>query len=184
MSANLGPYAWLANEPGPAMLLEALKLYGTHETPGPGNNPVILGWAKEVGLGNVYKDDSRTPWCGLFQAVVAKRAGWDHNPKGNPLWALNWATWGNPSPQAMLGDVLVFQRKTLTGTAGHVGIYVAEDAEAYHVLGGNEQDMVTIVRIAKRRLVAARRAPWKVAQPANVRPIRIDVAAKLGAGEA
>ena len=35
-----------------------------------------------------------------------------------------------------IGDVLTFLRRTDDGTAGHVGLYVAEDASAFHVLGG------------------------------------------------
>lgn len=31
-------YAWLAREPGPRMLVEALKMYGTLEKPGAANN--------------------------------------------------------------------------------------------------------------------------------------------------
>jgi cell wall-associated NlpC family hydrolase len=36
----------------------------------------------------------------------------------------------------MLGDVLVFRR----GGGGHVALYVGEDEEAFHVLGGNQAD--------------------------------------------
>ncbi|HXF88153.1 MAG TPA: TIGR02594 family protein, partial [Xanthobacteraceae bacterium] len=69
-------YAWLARESGPKMLVEALKLYGTMETPGSANNPTIVAWAWEVGgeVADVFKADG-IPWCGLFMAVVAKRAG-------------------------------------------------------------------------------------------------------------
>lgn len=35
-------YAWLGGEPGPRMLLEALKLFGTLEAPGNADNPTIL----------------------------------------------------------------------------------------------------------------------------------------------
>ena len=43
------PFAWLAAEPGPRILLEALKIFGTAEVPGPGNNPSLLAWAKATG---------------------------------------------------------------------------------------------------------------------------------------
>ena len=63
-------YQWLAQEGAPKMLVEALKLYGTIETPGEGNNPTILKWADEIGgtVEDVYRADS-IPWCGLFAAV-------------------------------------------------------------------------------------------------------------------
>lgn len=174
----LSRYAWLAREPGPKMIVEALKLFGTMETPGSANNPTIVAWAKEIGgeVADVYKADS-IPWCGLFMAVVAKRAG-KEIPK-HPLWALSWSAFGAKSPAAALGDVLVFVRNG----GGHVGLYVGEDASAFHVLGGNQSDRVCITRIAKARLYAARRPLYRV-EPANVRPIRLEATGALSLNEA
>lgn len=157
-------YHWLLSEKGPKMLLEALRLMGTRETAGDANNPTILEWARECGI-HGYNADA-IPWCGLFVAVVAKRAG-KHLPN-NPLWARNWATWGNPSPPE-LGAVLVFSR----GSGGHVGLYVGEDLAYYHVLGGNQGDSVSIVRIDKARLLACR-ALYKHGTPRNVRRVMLN----------
>lgn len=165
-------YQWLAAEPGPLMLTKALELYGVHEAPGTANNQVILNWAKEVGgdVANVYKADE-IPWCGLFMAVVAKRAS--KQVVKDPLWALNWGTFGVFTDTAMLGDVLVFTRKTADGKkAGHVGIYVGEDETAFHVLGGNTADSVSVARLDKSRLYMARRPKYNV-QPANVRVVML-----------
>jgi len=161
-------YSWLWKEPGPKMLVEALKLYGIEETQGPGNTPEIMRWADELGPGvrSVYSGDS-IPWCGLFMGVVAKRAGKPLPP--SPLWALSWSTWGTRSPKPSLGDVLTFER---TG-GGHVGLYVAENAWSYFVLGGNQSDKVCIKTRAKAELVSARRF-YVTGVPANVRPIHID----------
>ena len=156
-------YAWLLRENGPKMLMEALKLYGTKETEGDGNNPDILAWAKEVNA-HGYAADS-VPWCGLFVALCAKRAG--KKIPENPLWARNWCAWGDPSPKE-LGAILVFSR----GSGGHVALYVGEDKECYHVLGGNQGDSVSIVRIRKDRLIGCR-SMYNV-KPANVRQIWID----------
>lgn len=169
-------YAFLANEPGPKILIEALKLYGTKEQPGTGDNPEILSWAKETGLFRIYSNDS-IPWCGLFMAVVAKRAGKDI-PK-DPLWALNWAKFGTKVDLPMLGDVIVFKRPS----GGHVAIYVGEDATTWHVLGGNQSDAVTITRIAKTRAVAYRRPVYNV-QPENVRVIKLDASGPVSSNEA
>ena len=89
------------------MLQVSRKLYGTIEVAGAANNLVILGWAKEVGLANSYNDDA-IPWCGLFMAVVAKRAG--KPVMEGLLWARNWVAFGNAADEAQLGDVLVFRR--------------------------------------------------------------------------
>ena len=169
-------YARLASEPGPRMLTEALRLYGTVETPGAADNPIILAWAREVGLERVYTADA-TPWCGLFLAVIAARAG--KRLPAKPLWALSWARWGEDGGQPELGDVLVFIRPG----GGHVGLYVGEDERAYHVLGGNQRDAVTIARIDKERLYACR-AYYAVGRPANVRPIVLQASGEMSANEA
>ena len=99
--------------------------------------------------------------------------------KGSRLWALSWSAFGAKSPTASLGDVLVFVRNG----GGHVGLYVGEDASAFHVLGGNQSDQVCITRVAKARLYAARRPLYRV-QPDNVRPIHLEATGALSLSEA
>lgn len=163
-------YAWLTREGAPQLLVQALGLYGVTEIPGPKSNPTILSWAKNLGswFPSFYKDDD-IPWCGLFMAEVCRRAGLPVVKE--PLRALAWAQWGTPQSVAMLGDILVFQREG----GGHVGIYVAEDDTCYYVLGGNQGNQVNITRILKSRIVAIRRTAWKVAQPRNVRQVKVTV---------
>jgi uncharacterized protein (TIGR02594 family) len=167
MTALPSKYAWLAREPGPKMLLEAVALFGTREFVGPQHNPVILGWAKEIGHPDYTSDE--TAWCGLFVGVCAHRAGWEARPKGNALWARNWVSWGIRADRPMLGDVLVFPR----GAGGHVAFYVGEDVRHFHILGGNQGNTVSIILKEKAPLIACRRAPWRLSQPANVRPISL-----------
>lgn len=170
-------YAWLSNEGSPKMLVEALKLFGTVEGAGAKDNPTILGWASEVGLSKTYSHDS-IPWCGLFIAVVAKRAGLQ--PVDSPLWALSWADFGKPAEGGpMLGDILTFKRNG----GGHVALYVGEDPFGFHCLGGNQSDKVCITRIARSRLYAARRRIYNV-RPDNVRKIVLASSGKLSTNEA
>jgi uncharacterized protein (TIGR02594 family) len=158
-------YQWLQKEPAPRHLLKAIELYGTTEIVGPQNNPVIMGWAQELSLKQYTNDD--IPWCGLYVAIVMKRA--DREVVKDPLWARNWAKFGVESKVPMLGDVLVFQRET----GGHVGLYVFESKTHFGVLGGNQGNAVSIVMIAKNRLIACRRPPYHT-QPLNVRKIALD----------
>jgi uncharacterized protein (TIGR02594 family) len=160
-------YDWLNNEKSPRILVQAVKQLGVKEIVGKEHNPVIMNWAKELNLDKVYKSDE-IPWCGLFVAYCCHAAGLDVVDK--PLWALNWAKWGIEVKEAMLGDVLTFKREG----GGHVGIYVGEDVTHYHVLGGNQGNAVSVSRIAKTRLFKARRTIWKIAQPANVRKIKLE----------
>lgn len=164
-------YEWLLEEKSPKMLVCALELYGTKEDLSVKSNPTILGWAAEIGgkVADVYKADS-VPWCALFLSVIAKRAG-KELPK-DPLWALNWSTFGKHVDFPMLGDVLVFVRTTQSGAkAGHIGLYVFETNSGYGVLGGNQNDRVSITIIPKNRLYAARRPIYSIATPANVRRV-------------
>ena len=121
-------YSFLQEEKSPKILVEAVKLIGTKEVVGKQHNPVILGWAKELELDKVYTADE-IPWCGLFVAYCAHQAGVQVVDK--PLWALSWANYGTKVTEPMLGDILTFKRDG----GGHVGIYVGEDKDCYHVLG-------------------------------------------------
>lgn len=141
----------------PRMVREALALFGTIETTGSANNPIIVNWAKETKTkdDDWYNADS-IPWCGLFMAVVAQRAEKDL-PKG-VLSALSWTNFGTKVKDAALGDVLVFQRKG----GGHVGLYVGENDNYYYVLGGNQSDKVCITIIAKNRCVSINRPKYNI----------------------
>ena len=166
-------YQWLQLESGPRHLLKAVELYGTTEIVGPKHNPVIMGWAKEIGIEKIYTSDE-VPWCGLFMAVVMRRASSPTSPRpipSIPLRALSWNNFGVrvDNNEAMLGDVLTFTRQG----GGHVGIYVGEDSTAFHVLGGNQGNKVSIVRIAKSRLSQVRRPAYHT-PPLNLRKILLD----------
>lgn len=184
MSALPAKYSYVGAADAPSLIRFAVPLYGTLEVAGSANNKAILAWADEVEkaidvahLG--YTADS-IPWCGLFVGVVAARAGWgDHIPK-TPLWARSWAEFGQKADVASFGDILVFSRDG----GGHVGFYVGEDKDFYHVLGGNQSDAVTITRIAKNRCIAVRRPKWRISQPASVKPIKVGASGPVSKNEA
>jgi uncharacterized protein (TIGR02594 family) len=111
-------------------------------------------------------------------AYAAHMAKVDY-PK-QPLWALNWAKYGTAVSEPMLGDILTFKRDG----GGHVGIYVGEDKDCYHVLGGNQGNMMNVTRILKSRLFKARRTAWKVSQPASVRKIELSAKGEISKNEA
>ena len=54
-------YSYLNAEKAPKLLVEALKMLGTKEVVGKAHNPVILGWAEELGRKKVYTADE-IPW--------------------------------------------------------------------------------------------------------------------------
>lgn len=185
-------YEWvLGVEELPLTIVEGLKEFGVLETPGPGNNPRIIGWADEIGRndarryakwadGFIEQGGDAIPWCGLYAGVICLRAR-----KAIPekyLSAAEWVNFGQRPPvsdPARLGDVLVFRRSG----GGHVGFYVAEDATAYHVLGGNQSDRVSIARIEKSRCIGVRR-PVYTNMPWGARPFTVAASGELSTNEA
>lgn len=177
-------YEWLLKLDGlPNTITLALAEFGVAEVVGKGSNRTIIAWRDELNQAGVkisgYSDDD-IPWCGLFAAIIAYRR--KKNPAEvveEPLWALNWAEYGQHVNTAMLGDVLAFKRPS----GGHVGFYVGEDATAYHVLGGNQSNKVCFARVAKARCVAVRRPPY-VTIPAAVRKYLVSSSGGLSTDEA
>lgn len=142
-----------ANAPeGLVWFEEALNLVGTKEQVGPGSNATLLKWAENLDID--YKSDD-IPWCGLFVAHCIGATLPDEPLPAGPLLARNWRRFGDETTPR-LGALLVFWRGSKGGTLGHVGFYGGEDAQAYHVIGGNQSDMVNRTRIGKDRLLGAR----------------------------
>lgn len=141
----------------PSWVLTAQTCIGVKEYPGAPNNPLIMRWATKVGkfLGAKY-DGDHVPWCGLFAAFCVTENG--IIPPSIAVRASEWAKWGVALKKPSPGAVLVFTREG----GGHVGFYASEDANFYHVLGGNQGDAVSVVKIAKSRCSAIR---WPAGVP-------------------
>lgn len=114
-------------------------------------NPALKAFLKSDG--KTVGDPAKIPWCGDFvQTCIALALPRETLPS-NPYGAINWLKFGKSS-KPKKGAVLVFWRGSPNGWEGHVGFYIGEDATHYHVLGGNQSDMVSLTRIAKNRLRA------------------------------
>lgn len=170
-------YKWLEQEPGPLLLTTALKYYGLRERPGDADNPLIMQWASGFGI-TWYIHDS-IAWCSLYLGEVAKESGFTPPGPDYLLAALSWATWGVAVGTPKLADILVFNRPG----GHHVGLYIGEDPDAFHVLGGNTGDAVAIARLAKNRLIAARRPPYNPLPP-NICPIFLSPTGAISTNEA
>jgi uncharacterized protein (TIGR02594 family) len=147
----------------PRWMQTARKYEGLREVPGPRHNTTILGWLERL---KAWWRDDETPWCGVYVAHCMREAGFPL-PK---LWmrASEWATWGANlrASHVAPGAVLVFTRKG----GGHVGFYVGEDKTFYYVLGGNQNNMVNVAKIAKARCTAIR---WPRDEPVIGGPVRM-----------
>jgi uncharacterized protein (TIGR02594 family) len=130
---------------------EANRHLGLRETAGAGTSSAIAAWLKRL---KASWADDETPWCGTFVGwCIASTLPGEALP-ANPFAARNWLKFGIPC-KPRRGAILVFSRPG-QAWSGHVGFYAAEDREAFHVLGGNQSDAVTITRIRRDRILGAR----------------------------
>jgi len=115
-------------------------------------------------------DPREIPWCGAFVATAVRQWDPDAAIPENPLGARNWGKFGlEVSPQ--FGAILTFWRGSRSGWKGHTGFYWAEDNSAFHVLGGNQSNAVTVTRISKTRFLNAR---WPEGAPQHGKRILVD----------
>jgi uncharacterized protein (TIGR02594 family) len=181
-------YQWLKSLRGlPNTIRLGLAEYGVAEVVGKGSNRTIIDWRDDLNGATTngkplvigFSDDD-IPWCGLYAAIICyRRIKRIEEVVRSPLWARNWTRYGVKADKPALGDVLVFSR----GSGGHVGFYVAEDSACYHVIGGNQGNRVSIIRIAKSRLLAARRPPY-VVKPSACKQVRVAAAGAISLNEA
>ena len=128
-------------EPREVIWLEMMQDHGLKEIPGPIDNPVIVGWFKELGYPDIQDDE--TAWCSCALNVMAKRAGLEYTGK---LDARSWMKIGKSTDDPHIGDVVVFWRGQRAGWQGHVGLFAGynHDKTQIFVFGGNQGNMLGI----------------------------------------
>lgn len=137
------------------LLAEAFKTVGITEWDGPPDNPLIMQWAKELGIEDKFIHDSQA-WCTLWFWAMAHRAGLPVLRKDLLLWSIAVAKWGTErvgGPE--LGDVVVTWRPDPfraipDGQLGHVQIFLgvlnnhSTSNGSWLVIGGNVNNTVAI----------------------------------------
>lgn len=108
-------------------------------------------------------DPLYTEWCAAFLNAVLAESGMpgSETVSDYPLTAKSFLEWGSPVEYGQVGDVVVFNR-CCEAWKGHVGIIVGVEVTKdnniiYDVLGGNQDNTVSIKKFNKRRAVAIRR---------------------------
>ncbi|MBA2689395.1 MAG: peptidoglycan-binding protein [Burkholderiales bacterium] len=110
-------------------------------------------WMKSDG--RYLGDPRKYPWCGeLVSSCFALTIPSEPQPT-NPYLARSWLKFG-VSCEPTIGAVAVFWRVSRIGIYGHVAFHAGEDDNAFHVLGGNQSNKVSITRILKSRLLGSR----------------------------
>jgi uncharacterized protein (TIGR02594 family) len=135
----------------PKWLKLARKEIGVKEVPGPGNNPEVLRYYADAGHPEINADSVH--WCAAFVGAMLERCGVSSSKS---LMARSYMQWGKPVAKPFPGCVAVFSRGDPRSASGHVGFYVGEDSRGILVLGGNQDDAVSIAPQDRNRLLGYR----------------------------
>lgn len=133
---------------------------GVAEVVGPKHSPTIMGWLQELGarrLGLAVKDDE-TAWCGSFVGICILRSLPNEPLPPILVRAKAWEGFGVALKRRSQGAVMVFDREG----GGHVGFYEGEDDTHFHIIGGNQGNKVSRMRLERSRLTATR---WPATVP-------------------
>lgn len=141
------------------LFLEAHKYYRLKEIPGTENNPVIMGWARDLGV-DWYQGDE-TAWCSLFINWLCWKLDIE---RSGAMDARSWLKVGKEVQTPELGDLVVFWRESPDSWKGHVAIWNGEDSHKIYCLGGNQGNMVQVSPYPiERKLAYIRLLPLDIA---------------------
>jgi hypothetical protein len=148
----------------PAWLATMRQITGTHAL---NDNPVILGWAKQIGT--LYPDlatycagytHDTIAWCGLTvgycMAVNGIKPVFGAKDTDRFLYALAWQQFGTAAATPQAGDLLVFD---FGGGDHHVTLFEQAQGDSYICRGGNQSDQVKVSSYPKSLCLAVRRPP-------------------------
>lgn len=138
----------------------------------PTNNPAFkaaqyLGYTERTHRAELRElvgvDPVRTEWCAAFVNSVLEESDIESNNSHKyPLTARAFLDWGTKVNKDDIkpGDIVVFPRGN-QGWQGHVGFYiktqVVNGQEFYYILGGNQNNKVSIVSYPAKRALGIRR---------------------------
>jgi uncharacterized protein (TIGR02594 family) len=140
----------------PKHFVIAQQELGTQEIVGDEDNPRVVEYQQATGLA---APDDETPWCGSFVAWVMLQSGIAYN-RITAASSRSWESWGVPVDKPEIGDVVILWRHSPDSSLGHVGFYAGKtDDDRILILGGNQNNRVSVSAYSKARLIGYRRAP-------------------------
>ena len=119
------------------------------EIPGEDHNPRILEYHATTTLAAAQDE---VPWCSSFVNWVLQKAG---IPGTRSAAARSWLAWGRTIDEARSGCVTVLSRGD-NPKAGHVGFYVGDQGPHVLILGGNQQNAVSVASFPEKRVLGYR----------------------------
>lgn len=133
----------------------ALSQFDVSEIPGIEDNETIKKYFTETN--ETFISEEISHWCAVFMKWCAEKAGYKLPKNLNLLRAKNWQHIGEEITDPALGDICVFWRLTPTSGFGHVGLYINETEFFINLLGGNQNNKVSIAKYNKSNLICYRR---------------------------
>lgn len=132
----------------------AQSLIGTREISAPGrDNPLIMAMLTQD---ETWPQNDETAWCSAFIGFLA-RLCW--LPRTRSLMARSWLGVGTPIPiesATPAWDIVILSRGS-DPKAGHVGVYAGHDDSRVWLVGGNQENAVTLAPFEKSRIIGVRR---------------------------
>ena len=139
----------------------ASRFIGLKEVPGHKDHPMILAMLK---LDSEWPDGDEVPWCSAFINYVCWLL---RLPRSKHLRARSWLGVGQAIElsDAKVGwDIVVLKRgdgeqpgPEVLDAPGHVGFYAGHNHTWLQMLGGNQNNMVSVVAYDVERLLGVRR---------------------------
>jgi len=108
-------------------------------------------------------DPVETEWCAAFVNAILRREGIEGSDSVSeyPLTARSFLSWGMAVKEPKSGDVIIFPRGE--PWQGHVGFYVrtalVDGIEQYVILGGNQNNSVSVDYYPASKAIGIRRIP-------------------------
>jgi uncharacterized protein (TIGR02594 family) len=133
---------------GPHWMPIAWREFGVRERPGTADEPRVVDYHQATTL---KATDDEVPWCSAFACWIMRAA---HVPNPRSAAARLWLPWGQ-SITERYGAVAVLARGT-NPAQGHVGFLLDSDEASVWLLGGNQDDCVSVARFDRARVLGFR----------------------------
>lgn len=156
MTTNTVPYASNGMTELPWIATARTQL-GIKEIPGAKHEPQILQYWKDIGINWGTTDE--IAWCAAFVGAMLKRTGMDFLPTGMARGYMDFVKVlkkGQILKQPAYGAIGVMWTGSKTGTQGHVGFVVGQDAnnpDRILLLAGNQGNQVSIASFPKSQFL-------------------------------
>lgn len=138
----------------PRYILEAEALMGQKEIAGKKHNPVIVALYKDAGHPEVTDDE--TAWCAALVGACLYR---DDLKNSGSLMAKSYASYGvsTAGNKPELYCIGVMHRGAPGAATGHVGFVVKWDKDYVWMLGGNQNNSVSVAAFPRSKFIAFRK---------------------------